>query len=75
MSTGLAVKPMGKKKSPTTPKMGVTKIDEAILRDARIVVAVTNEPLGIYLSRLLKPLIVKDKEVVLKQETAPKPKR
>ncbi len=62
MSTGTAPPPMAKKKAETT-KMGVTKINEDVLDDARITVSYTKEGLGEFLSRLLAPIVAKEREL------------
>jgi transcriptional regulatory protein LevR len=54
--------PMARTKSEST------KIDADVLRDARIVTAVTGEGLSEYLSKLLRPIVAKQKEEALEQE-------
>jgi hypothetical protein len=53
---------MGRKKAPTKPAVGPAKLELDVLRDARIVVAFSGEGLTEYLSRVLRPIVAKDKE-------------
>ena len=70
MSTGTAG--MGRKK--TERSVDIVKIDSAVVRDARIIVAITGEGLSDYLSRLLRPLVTRDKEQAIAKEHPKKPK-
>jgi hypothetical protein len=58
---------MSRKKRETRP-VEMAKIDSAVLRDARIVVAMTGEGLSEYLSRLLAPAVARDKRSLLRKE-------
>lgn len=64
MSTGTVG--MGRKK--TERSVDIVKIDSAVVRDARIIVAITGEGLSDYLSRLLRPLVTRDKEQAIAKE-------
>lgn len=75
METATAEPTMGRKKSAPKPDVDVAKIQSDVMRDARIVVAVTGEGLSEYLSRLLRPLIAKDKAEAIARESGGKPKR
>ena len=74
LSTGLAELEMARKKA-EKPEHGMAKLASDVLRDARIVVAITEEGLSEYLSRLLRPLVAKDKAALLERERGEKPKR
>ena len=67
------VETMGRKKSADKP-VDVAKIESSVMRDARIVVAITGEGLSDYLSRLLRPLVTRDKEQDIAKEHPKKPK-
>jgi hypothetical protein len=75
MSFGMVEQPVAKER----PKYSVTKIDADVLRDARIVCSITGEDLQDYLTRLLKPLVARDKDGAFDRERTasegPKPKK
>jgi hypothetical protein len=56
--------PVAKKES----KYTVTKVGTNLLRDARIVCSITGEALQDYLTRILEPIIAKDKDRAFQQE-------
>ena len=78
-----AERTMGRKKTAEKPSRvtpEVAKIDPDVMDHARIVVAFTGEGLGSYLSRLLRPLVITDRNEIVKtkglfQADSPPPKR
>lgn len=66
MTNGSAM--MARKKPEKT--VDVVKIDSAIVRDARVVVALTGDGLGEYLSRVLGPIVARDKAAAMAKEAA-----
>ena len=64
---------MGRKKTESR-EVAPAKIESSVMRDARIVVAITGEGLSDYLSRLLRPLVTRDKEQAIAKEHPKKPK-
>jgi hypothetical protein len=67
MSVATEPPPMTRKKRETRP-VEMAKLDSAVLRDARIVVAMTGEGLSEYLSRLLAPAVARDKRALMRKE-------
>jgi hypothetical protein len=61
---------MAKKKAQSKPEVGMAKIASDVLKDARIVVAYTEEGLTEYLSRILRPIVARDKEEAKKADAA-----
>ena len=51
---------MGRKKNPSGPKLGPTKLDVKILHRAKLIAADRGEPLSTYLSGLLEGQVEKD---------------
>lgn len=72
MSTGLANRTMGRKKTEVKTDVDITKIHSDVMRDARILVALTGEGLSDYLSRVLRPIVAKDKADAMAKEQKPK---
>ena len=71
MSTDLAEPPiMARKRSEAGKKTPATmaKIHADVMEDARIVVAVSQEGLTDYLSRLLRPLVARDRRAIIKRK-------
>lgn len=72
MTSALVAQPMAKKKTAARADVEIAKIRASVLRDARIVVAVTGEGLSEYLSRVLEVAVAKDKAEALAREQKPK---
>lgn len=64
MITALAEYPVAKE----LPKYMVAKIGAHVIRDARIVCSITGEDLQDYLTRLLEPLVTRDKIEAFEKE-------
>ena len=72
MSVGLLEPEVGRKKAPVKPDVMVTKIGSKVIRDARIVTAMSGEGMAEYLTRLLEPIVAKDKADAIAREGKPK---
>lgn len=68
MSTGLEDCPVAKKES----KYAVAKLGVNLLRDARIICSITGEDLQDYLTRVMEPIVARDKEQAFEKERAEK---
>jgi hypothetical protein len=68
MSVDLEEYPVAKKES----KYTVTKIGTNLLRDARIVCSITGEALQDYLTRVMEPIVARDKEQAFERERTAK---
>lgn len=68
MMEAVLERPVGRPKKVGKIELGAVKTHASVLRDARIVVSVTGEPLADYVARLLAPQVAKDKAEVLKKE-------
>lgn len=58
------------RKKPEKRSVEPAKIDAQVMRDARVVAALTGEGLSEYLSRLLRPLVARDKAAAVTKEAA-----